>query len=266
MTEWIQNTGRRVNIYHQPRLYQDSGQDDNSESLHTNQVQNYIDVVKTKEKEISDDRKLIRNEDIFDTREEVSLDDYEIIRPEFFAHLREPAFTVNVDKVYVNTACVRLLPDVDFIQILINQQEKKLLLLPCDDTDITGYRWVKTKNGKRYATQRIGEPFVLTLCKIMDWNPDYRYKILGRLVHSKEKTLLAFDLTTYECFPKKITADGKRISSRRSLFTSEEWDGKFGPKFSESRRFLQVDTFDGYTVISIKGKQTEDTKENNTLS
>lgn len=48
--------------------------------------------------------------------------------------------TVNVDKIGVNTACVRLMPDVEYVQILVNRKEKKLLLKPCDEIEITGYR------------------------------------------------------------------------------------------------------------------------------
>ena len=53
--------------------------------------------------------------------EEIDLSEYEIVRPEFFAHIKEPALTVNVDKIGVNTACVRLMPDVEYVQILINR-------------------------------------------------------------------------------------------------------------------------------------------------
>lgn len=59
------------------------------------------------------------------TGEEIDLGEYEIVRPEFFAHIKEPALTVNVDKIGVNTACVRLMPDVEYVQILVNRKEKK---------------------------------------------------------------------------------------------------------------------------------------------
>lgn len=131
--------------------------------------------------------------------EEIDLSEYEIVRPEFFAHIKEPALTVNVDKIGVNTACVRLMPDVEYVQILVNRKEKKLLLKPCDEIEITGYRWGKTKEGKRYPTQRTGELFVLTICELMDWNPDYRYKVLGKMVQANGKSLIAFDLTSSEC-------------------------------------------------------------------
>ena len=187
---------------------------------------------------------------------DLGLGGYEIVRPEFFSHIQEPTLTVNVDKIGVNAACVRLMPDVEYVQILVNRAEKKLLLKPCSEIEITGYRWGKNKGGKRYPTQRTGEPFVLTLCKIMDWNPDYRYKVLGRLVRTKGDMVVAFDLTESQCFPKTITKDGKKVSSRRALF-AEQWNGKFGPTYAESRGTLQVDTLAGYTVFSIKGNQVE---------
>ena len=188
--------------------------------------------------------------------EEIDLGEYEIVRPEFFAHIKEPALTVNVDKIGVNAACVRLMPDVEYVQILVNRKEKKLLLKPCDEVEITGYRWGRTKDGKRYPSQRTGEPFVLTLCKIMDWNPDYRYKVLGKMVRANGQALIAFDLTSSECFPKVVNRDGKRVSSRQSIF-SEQWSGRFGPTYSESRRSLEVKTFEDYTVITVNGKNAE---------
>ena len=188
--------------------------------------------------------------------DEIDLGEYEIVRPEFFAHIKDPALTVNVDKIGVNTACVRLMPDVEYVQILVNRKEKKLLLKPCDEIEITGYRWGRTKGGKRYPSQRTGEPFVLTLCKIMDWNPDYRYKVLGKMVRANGQALIAFDLTSSECFPKVVNRDGKKVSSRQSIF-AEQWSGRFGPTYSESRRSLEVKTFEDYTVITVNGKKAE---------
>ena len=189
-------------------------------------------------------------------KDEIDLGEYEIVRPEFFAHIKDPALTVNVDKIGVNTACVRLMPDVEYVQILVNRKEKKLLLKPCDEIEITGYRWGRTKDGKRYPSQRTGEPFVLTLCKIMDWNPDCRYKVLGKMVRANGQALIAFDLTSSECFPKVVNRDGKKVSSRQSIF-AEQWSGRFGPTYSESHRSLEVKTFEDYTVITVNGKKAE---------
>ena len=116
---------------------------------------------------------------------DLNLDEFEIVSPQFFAQIKEPAFTVNVNRITVNSACVRMMMDVDFVEILISRKEKKLVLRPCSEMDISGYKWARTKDGKRYASQRTGEPFVLSLCQIMGWNPDYRYKILGKMDRSR---------------------------------------------------------------------------------
>ena len=58
-------------------------------------------------------------EDPSDEQEEVDLHGFQVVRREFFAHVREPSIIFNDGKVGVNTACVRKLPDVEYVQILI---------------------------------------------------------------------------------------------------------------------------------------------------
>lgn len=79
--------------------------------------------------------------------EETDLYNYEMVSGEFFAQIKEPAFTINVNKVYVNTAAVRLLPKVDHVKFMINRDEKKLVIKPCSEMDIQGYNWAKDKDG-----------------------------------------------------------------------------------------------------------------------
>lgn len=186
--------------------------------------------------------------------EETDLYNYEMVSGEFFAQIKEPAFTINVNKVYVNTAAVRLLPKVDHVKFMINRDEKKLVIKPCSEMDIQGYNWAKDKDGKRYPSHRTGEPFVQSLCMLMNWNPQFRYKISGKKNRAKGdgEEILVFDLTSYKCFEKEISEDGK--ISKRPVFPPG-WNGTFGPKYGESNRTLQVNTFDGYTVFSLKGKE-----------
>ena len=46
-----------------------------------------------------------------------SYDGYQVVRGEFFAHTYEPSFTFNSSKVSVNTACIKKLPDTDFVPV-----------------------------------------------------------------------------------------------------------------------------------------------------
>lgn len=203
------------------------------------------------------------------TDEETDLYNYEMVSGEFFAQIKEPAFTINVNKVYVNTAAVRLLPKVSHVKFMINRDEKKLVIKPCSDMDIQGYNWAKEKEGKRYPSHRTGEPFVQSLCMLMNWNPQFRYKISGKKNRAKGdgEEILVFDLTSYKCFEKEISEDGK--ISKKPVFPPG-WNGTFGPKYDESNRTLQVNTFEGYTVFSLKGKDnntgTSTVSSNETVS
>lgn len=212
------------------------------------------------EMDLKDNEQLMMSN--FHGEESIDLDDYEIVSAEFFAQIKEPSFTINVNKITANAASVRMMPDVEYVKILVNQKEKKLVLKPCDELDISGYKWARSKDGKRYASQRTGEPFVLIICQMMDWNPDYRYKILGKKCISKGEDVLVFDLTVAQVFEKAPKGE-KGGKSRRIMPAG--WNGSFGPKFGESHRSLQIDTFDGYKVFSIKGdkKKSDETADDN---
>ena len=124
----------------------------------------------------------------------MEIDDFEIVSPEFFSQIKEPSFTVNVNKVYVNAACVRLLPDVEYVKILVSRKRKQVAFEPSDEMDIKAYKWSRIKDGKLYASQRTGDIFVMMLCEMMGWDPDYRYKILGKKNKAKEIMAVVNDL------------------------------------------------------------------------
>ena len=58
-------------------------------------------------------------------------DGFQVVRGEFFAHLFEPSITFNRCKVYLNTACIKKFPEIDYVQILVNSEDKKLAVRPC---------------------------------------------------------------------------------------------------------------------------------------
>ena len=186
---------------------------------------------------------------------QINFDDFETPRAEMFGDTKSPAFTVNGKVVGANSVCVRQLEDVDYVEFAISQNRKLLLLVPCSEYVVQGYKWAREKDGKRYATTRTGVPFVLSICQMMGWDPNQRHRIPGKLINSEGIEMMSFDLTAAKHFNKPDAQKG--ISKSQVIFTGD-WDGHFGPKFSESRRTLQVDKFDELTVWSIKGGETNE--------
>ena len=184
--------------------------------------------------------------------EEVDFDfeGYQVVRGEFFSHLYEPSFCFNNDKVYVNSTCLKKLPGYEYVQILVNPDEKKLAVQPCMEDERDSFRWCSS-SGKRSPKQITCRMFFAKVMTLMGWNPGYRYKLLGKLVKSNSELLFIFDLTSPEIYQRQVKEDGKVKNTRTPIFP-EEWKNQFGQSYKDHQRRLQVGTFDGYTVFNLQ--------------
>ena len=116
--------------------------------------------------------------------------------------LHIPAFTLQNYKISVNTACIKSLPEFDYIQIMINPNEKKLALRPCKEDTQNALRWCSAtvKRSPRKITCRI---FCAKIMSLMDWDPINRYRILGNFIDLEKEPVFLFDLNTPEIYRQK---------------------------------------------------------------
>lgn len=191
-------------------------------------------------------------------KETFSYDGYQVVRGEFFAHTFEPSITFNDNKVYVNMACLNQMPMVEYIQILINQQTKKLVIRPCREDEKDSFRWCSS-TGRRRPKQITCRIFYAKLAEMMQWNPAYRYKILGKMVTANSEQLYVFDLTATEMYQRIRQESGRsgRSGNRRTPIFPAEWQDQFGLPVEEHRKQLKINIFDGYTVFGIKATTME---------
>ena len=187
--------------------------------------------------------------------DEVDLRGFQVVRREFFAHVREPSIIFNDGKVGVNTACVRKLPDIEYVQFLIHREKKLLAIKPCDELDLYSFQWGTTKNGKRFPRQVTGRLFYMKICDLMGWIPQYRYKILGKLSKSNGDYIFVFDLKATETYERSMTSEGKK-NSRVPVFPAS-WKDQFGIPYEEHQKALQVNMFDGYALFSLSDKENK---------
>ncbi len=191
-----------------------------------------------------------------DTDEDIYIDDafdykgYEVVRGEFFAHTFEPSFALSNYKVSVNMACIKKLPDIEYIQILVNSEERKLAVLPCQEEEKDSFKWC-TSGKKKMPRQITCRVFFAKVMDLMGWDPANRYKILGKLIRSGDKLLFVYDLTTPEIFIRTATEDGKGKISRKPTY-SDEWKNQFGVPVSEHQNRIQISIFDEYAVFGVK--------------
>ncbi len=199
------------------------------------------------------------NNNIFEKDEKVekdydfSYEGYQVVRGEFFAHLFEPSVTLKDEKVSVNAACIRKLPGTDYVQFLVNPTEKKLAVKPCVEEAKDSFQWSSIgKDGKRKPKMISCRIFYAKVMKLMGWDPSFRYKILGKLIKTKEDMLFVFDLNCAETYGKSKKNDEK---NSRKPFYPDEWKEQFGIPVKEHQDLTLVEIFDDYTVFRINKEE-----------
>ena len=227
------------------------------------------------------DEKEIVDQKAIELAEDFSYDGYQVVRRELFAHLREPAVVIRRDSVTFNTACIAGLEDAVYIQILVNQDNKRMVVRKCEENDKDALRWCVAKPDKRKSRKMTNKIFSAMVYEMMGWNLDCRYKILGHKITFEDETIYVFDLMETEIF---LDIKGKRakkdtesqfttekansieetasnsIDNERSVeeikrknripFYPKEWKDSFGLPVEEHRKALEINMLDGYAEFT----------------
>lgn len=207
---------------------------------------------------------LEKGDEIIDMGDDFDFDGFQVVRREFFAHLSEPAVTFNNYRFYVNRACLNKFPDTNYVQVLVNRNTKIMALRPCAENARDSFCWCSVSKGKRKPKQTTCKLFFAKIVSLMEWNPDYRYKLLGRLIHANGQYMIAFDLNATETYQRTFPDGEKPKMSRTPVFPAE-WQDQFGLSYKDHQLSMQINIFDGYAIYSIKdtsaSKSTDEVKQ-----
>lgn len=195
-------------------------------------------------------------DEILELGDSFDFEGFQVVRREFFAHLREPSVTFNNCKFSVNSACIAKFPNTDHVQVLVNPETKTLALRPCEEGARDSFSWCNVSKGKRKPRAITCKLFFAKIVDMMGWNPNYRYKMLGRIVHSNDDYLIAFDLSATEVYQRSVV-EGQKVKNSRIPVFPAEWQDQFGLPFNEHNKSMQVNIFDGYAVYAIKENSSE---------
>lgn len=227
------------------------------------------------------DEKEIIDQKAIELAEDFSYDGYQVVRRELFAHLREPAVVILRDSVTFNTACIAGLEDAVYIQILVNQDSKRMVVRKCEENDKDALRWCVAKPDKRKSRKMTNKIFSAMMYEMMGWNLDCRYKILGHKITFEDETIYVFDLMETEIFldikgkkakkdtESQFTTDkannieetaSNSTDNERSVeeikrknripFYPKEWKDSFGLPVEEHRKALEINMLDGYAEFT----------------
>lgn len=197
--------------------------------------------------------------DEFTTDENFSYAGYQITREEFFAHAREPALCICGNRLYVNKVCLHKAPDTSRVLIMVNSEQKKVILKPCSEEIKDSVPWVTAKGNMRHILCK--PAFCALISTLTGWDLNNRYKMIGKLVRNRGERLFIFDLNAALIYPRKASLDGAgnvvRGSINREPVYMESWRHQFGLPVEEHERTYAINRFDNYVVINVAPKVSQ---------
>ncbi len=186
---------------------------------------------------------------------EFNYDSYQVVHREFFAHQNEPSATFNNYKFYVNSACLNLFVEADYVQALVNKEKKILALKPCGENDKDSFTLAVTNKGNRKCKHITCKLFFLKIFEMMNWNYELRYKILGKKEEANGEQLIVFDLSSAEVYQRVTVENGNPKATQKPLYP-KEWQTQFGLPFCEHKKTVGVNIFNDYVVLGISDEET----------
>lgn len=171
------------------------------------------------------------------------LSGYQVTKAELFSHNREPAITIWDTRIKFNMACLRKFPGTTHIQILIHPEQKRLIIRPCNPEAPDSLRWA-TGGGEKELKNRdlLCRLFAAKVFDLMDWDKQYRYKLLGKPAVYNNEILFLFKLTDFELFVSR---------TRKSSYLPGEWRDYFGIPVEQHEESYRIDLADGYIMTRI---------------
>ena len=191
------------------------------------------------------------NNDMIELDGDFDFEGYEVVRREFFGHTKEPSITLANYKVYVNAACLNRFQSVDYILPMVNARKKTLLFRPSHDEEHDAIPWCVPGSIQRKPRQITCKMFFVNLFALMRWNPNYRYKLLGKVIHAKNGYFITFDLTAAAVY-RSVPKDGGYLINSHTPLYHAGWQGQFGLPFEVHQESMRINIVDGYAVYAIK--------------
>jgi hypothetical protein len=159
----------------------------------------------------------------------------EVLRTEFASSIFKPKVILSYESISFNKACVKLLPETRYINILIDRSKKRIIILPVSKHDKDALQWCgispEGEVKKRVCTaKKFGEK----LYDMMRWIKENKYRILAYYQEIDGVKLLVFNLRECEMVvPDFVTTKTGKVVKRGRVFLPGEWETGFGMPLSE---------------------------------
>jgi site-specific DNA recombinase len=162
------------------------------------------------------------------------LDGYQVVRGQFMQIRYEgPSINITKERIGFNKFCVQRFENVAYIQLLLHPTERRIAIRPCGCNDAHSIRWRPDPDKPVYSKTLNCQHFGNALYSIMNWNPDYVYKIRGTWASRGDEQIIVFNLPNAVPVMTVSAEDSEDAKAKRVSLCPEEWADDFGEEFYE---------------------------------
>ena len=194
----------------------------------------------------------------------------EVLRTEFASGAFKAKIILSYDSVSFNKACLELLPETRFVNVLVDRNKKRIIILPVNRHAKDALRWcVVSPKGVHKKRNCTAKKFGEKLYEMMEWVKENKYRVLAYYQEIEGVELLVFNLLECEMVvPEFITTKTGKLMKRGRVYLPGDWDG-FGMPLEEHNKVNQVELDAHYTLsdkdvdvtipqVKVKGKLPTD--------
>ena len=163
-----------------------------------------------------------------------NLSGYQVVRNQFTQVRYEgPSITIAGNRISFNTFCMKNFENVGFIQLLLHPAERKIAIRPCGEHDTHSIRWRPDPSKPIYSKTLNCQHFGNALFSIMQWDPEYVYRVRGTWVKRGTEQIIVFNLVN--AVPAVLINPEEEDSKARKRIElcPLEWTDDFGDEFYE---------------------------------
>lgn len=156
------------------------------------------------------------------------LSGYQVVRGQYLTVRSElPRISIFENRIVFNSSCGKKLKDFSYIQLLLHPTERKIAIRPCRQNDVFRILW---NTGKNAMNKRISCPyFGKALFRIMEWNPEFHYRVFGSWIEKGDDRIMIFNLT--DALPFALCRQDDPIGKTEAAVCPEGEENVFGEEF-----------------------------------
>ena len=197
-------------------------------------------------------------------------DGYELPPRTQFSMLNKPAVSIKYGVMKFNMACIRLFEGIKYVLPILHPNKKRLALIMCPEEDSASIEWARQKDENWVNKDISSLEFVENIFRLMNWNRECRYKVLGRVANSDQGLCMLFDLEEAIMFTPKpqeytdpLTGEMKK---KQMKFFPDAYKNRIGKSYNDYIADHQMNMFEDFIGYQSSTVLDEPEREAGTTS